>query len=228
MRALVVEHDEYEKPAALGRELERRGFELVPLIVQPDRSVPDGTSHFPDPTDFDLIVPLGSPWSVHDRRIASWLDPELDMLRKAMATEVPVMGICFGSQALAAAAGAQVRRAPSPEIGWHQVESVNTRIAGAWFQWHQDVFEVPPGAELLAANLVGPQLFRVGNSIGIQFHPEVDHDHLAMWMSTGGASALRALGGDPEQLLVETKQRQPEVEERVRGLVGWFLDEIAG
>lgn len=226
MRALVVEHDQYEQPAAVGRELQRRGFELIPLVVQNDRSTPEGSASFPDPIDFDLIVPLGSPWSVHDRRIASWLDPELEMLRKALEAGVPVMGICFGSQALAAAVGAEVRRAPSPEIGWHEVESANPHISGAWFQWHQDVFQVPPGAELLAANPVGPQLFRVSNSIGIQFHPEVDYDHLSMWMSTGGATALRALGGDPEELLVETKERHPAVEERVRGLVGWFLDEV--
>ncbi|MGA7270376.1 MAG: gamma-glutamyl-gamma-aminobutyrate hydrolase family protein [Acidimicrobiia bacterium] len=227
MRALVVEHDEYEVPGAVGRELERRGFELVPFLVQEDRSLPDGNSSFPDPTHFELIVPFGSPWSVHDPAIASWLDPELDMLRKAMASEVPVMGICFGSQALAAAAGGEVRRAPAPEIGWHEVGSVIPQLAGTWFQWHRDVFEVPAGAELLAFNPVGPQVFRVGNSVGIQFHPEVDYDHLSMWMSTGGASALRALGGDPEELLVETKQRDPEVGRRVRGLVGWFLDEIA-
>jgi GMP synthase-like glutamine amidotransferase len=227
VRALVVEHDEYEKPAAVGRELERRGYELVPLVVQSDRSVPEGNGDFPDPTDFDLIVPLGSPWSVHDRRIASWLDPELDMLRRAMEARVPVVGICFGSQALAAAAGGKVRRAVRPEIGWHRVDSDNSRISGSWFQWHQDIFEVPPGAELIGANPVGPQLFRVGNSIGVQFHPEVDYEHLSMWMSTGGAVALRALGGDPEELLVETKQRDPDVVERVRGLVGWFLDEIA-
>lgn len=227
MRALVVEHDEYEKPAAVGRELQRRGFELVPLVVQQDRSTPEGIADFPDPTDFDLIVALGSPWSVHDQRIASWLDPELDMLSKALEADVPVMGICFGSQALAAAAGAEVLRAPGPEIGWHEVASDNPYISGPWFQWHQDVFEVPPGADLLAANPVGPQLFRVGNSVGIQFHPEVDYDHLSMWMSTGGAGALRSLGGDPQALLVETKERHPAVAERVEGLVGWFLDEVA-
>ncbi len=227
MRALVVEHDEYEKAAAVGRELELRGFELVSLVVQADRTVPGGISSFPDPTDFDLIVPLGSPWSVHDRRIASWLDPELEMLRVAMDASVPVLGICFGSQALAAAAGGEVWRAPAPEIGWHEVDSDNPRISGFWFEWHKDVFDVPPGGELIAANSVGPQLFRVGNSIGAQFHPEVDYDHLSMWMSTGGASALRALGGNPEELLVETKQRNPEVDQRVGDLVGWFLDEVA-
>jgi GMP synthase-like glutamine amidotransferase len=227
VRALIIEQDETEKPAAVGRVLEARGFELVPMVIQKDHRVAEAHPVFPDPRDFDLVVPLGSPWSVYDRRAASWIDPELTFLRSAFELDVPVFGICFGAQALAAALGGEVRLADRIEVGWCEVESDIEAIAGRWFQWHQDVFTVPPKGVRLGSSTVGPQSFRAGKTMAVQFHPEVDHDHLSMWMASGGATELEAMGGDVEALLVETKRRDGEMSHRVAALIDWFLGEVA-
>jgi GMP synthase-like glutamine amidotransferase len=228
VKALVIEQDESEKAALVGELLVERGFVLESFVVQGDVSSPGGRTDFPDPDGFDLILPMGSPWSVHDPSIGEWLAPELDLLAEATKTGVPVFGICFGAQALAAATGGTVRRAPAPEIGWRDVDSEVPAISGRWFQWHQDVFTIGPDATLLGRSPVGQQVFRVGRSVGVQFHPEVNGDHLAFWLASGGATEMEAQGGDPAEVLASTRAQDPEMRVRVSGLLDWFLEEVAG
>ncbi|MGF1666725.1 MAG: type 1 glutamine amidotransferase [Acidimicrobiia bacterium] len=228
MKALVIEQDESEKSALVGELLVERGFVLESFVVQRDVSSPGGRTDFPEPDGYDLILPMGSPWSVHDPSIAEWLVPELELLAGATKAGVPVFGICFGAQALAAATGGTVRRAPVPEIGWREVVSNVPAIAGRWFQWHQDVFTVGPDATVLAHSQVGQQVFRVGRSVGVQFHPEVNGDHLAFWLASGGATEMEAQGGDPAEVLASTRAKDPEMRVRVSDLLDWFLEEVAG
>jgi GMP synthase-like glutamine amidotransferase len=227
VRALVIQQDPSEQAGLVGRALRRRGFELVPWTVQEDAGRPDGRTDYPDPVAFDLVLPLGSPWSVYDDAVAHWVDPQLDMLRTATEVGVPVLGICFGSQAIAAALGGTVRRGDRSEVGWQQVESPIPVLAGSWFQWHHDVFTLPTTAEGLARSPVGPQAFRAGRSLALQFHPEVDADHLCMWMDSGGRAVVEREGVDVDRLLDETAARQAEMTGRVDALVEWFLAEVA-
>ena len=79
---------------------------------------PSVTVSFPDPLSYDAIVPMGAAWSVYDRdRIGTWIEDELGFLRRAHGAGVPVLGICFGAQALAAALGGKVVRAEDPRWG---------------------------------------------------------------------------------------------------------------
>ncbi|WP_267883791.1 glutamine amidotransferase-related protein [Streptomyces sp. NRRL S-646] len=48
----------------------------------------------------------------------SWIGGELALLRKAHRFGIPVLGVCFGAQALTAALGGSVEPSPRPEIGW--------------------------------------------------------------------------------------------------------------
>lgn len=224
MPALVIQQDASEKAGLVGRALKARGFELVPWTVQPDPSLPAGRRDYPDPEEFELVLTLGSPWSVYDPDVAHWVRPQLEFLRRATDAGIPVLGICFGAQALAAALGGEVRPGEWTEVGWQPVSSEETVLAGSWFQWHQDVFEVPAGAEPLATSPVGPQAFRVGRSLAVQFHPEVDSAHLSMWMNSGGQAEVERQGVDVDELLDETRAREAEMEVRVPALVDWFLD----
>ena len=84
-----------------------------------------------------MIIPMGAPWSVYDQEaIGTWVPTELAMLREAHDQQVPVLGICFGGQLLAAAHGGSVSRSPAPEIGWVEVKSDNDGLvpSGFWFQ----------------------------------------------------------------------------------------------
>lgn len=235
MRALFIQHDPGSQPGLVGAELERRGFEveLLPMAG----SIADGTyeGDFPAAREFDLLVPLGAIWSLYDRRaVGTWIDRELDLLREADAAGIPVLGICFGGQALAAAHGAKVLAADRIELGFTSVETDVPDLVppGPWMQWHSDRFELPEGATELARNEVSSQAFRLRRNLGLQFHPEVDATILGSWFEMSGddgAAALRAASGQDVETLLETARRErPRCERDVATLVDGFLREVAG
>jgi GMP synthase-like glutamine amidotransferase len=153
----------------------RRGLELEAVRV--DRGEP-----LPDPRELSFAVALGSDASVidHGRR---WIRHELEWLRAADAAALPILGICFGAQALAAVLGARVYRLPEPEIGWIEIETSDAeRIpAGPWVAWHEDGFELPPLAYELARNAFGVQAFCHGRHLAVQFHPEASLEIAEGW-----------------------------------------------
>jgi GMP synthase (glutamine-hydrolysing) len=113
-----------------------------------------------------------------------WLEPELALLRSCVEAGVPVFGICFGAQMLAAALGGRVYTGVTPEVGFNELRlapaaETDLLFAGLppivpMFHWHGDTFELPAGAELLASsNAYENQAFRAGRSAyGMQFHAE--------------------------------------------------------
>ena len=230
MRGLAVEHDPTGHAALVGKALERRGIELEPFRVLDDVANPVSDRPFPDPGDYDLLVVLGAIWSVYDdARIGSWIHRELEFVRRADAADKPVLGICFGGQVLSAALGGVVSRAPVPEFGWLSVDTDEPEglSPGPWFQWHYDRFTVPDGATEIARNANGPQAFRKGRSLGLQFHPEVDGALLGEWIGFGG-DELRAHGIDIDALVAETAGIESSAVRRAQGLVDWFIEDVAG
>jgi GMP synthase-like glutamine amidotransferase len=229
MRALVVQHDRYSLPGLVGERLEHHGVVLEPLTVVEDIAHPVSDVAFPDPSRYDLVLAMGSPWSVYDTdTIGSWIGRELDMLRTAVDVDVPVFGICFGGQALAAALGATVERSERPEIGWYQVEAEDAAVAdGPWFQWHFDRFALPNGATALAHGELGVQAYRIGRHLGTQFHPEITTDVLGTWLEVADEAELRHLEIAPDHLLEQTKERQEEARPHTDALVDHFLTDIA-
>ena len=98
---------------------------------------------------------------------------------------------------------------------------------GPWMQWHYDRIEPPVAATVLAADDLCVQAFRIGRSLGLQFHPEVTRDHLAGWIDNGGAAELARLGIDPDVLLADTHAIEADVTARTNRLVDWFLADFA-
>src|SRR5581483_7392197 len=99
-------HHEEDSAGFIGAAFEARGARLDPWLF------PAGGS-LPDPGEFAHLVVLGAIWSVTDTRPErAWIATELAWLRDADRAGVPVLGICFGAQALAAALGGRVERAP--------------------------------------------------------------------------------------------------------------------
>ena len=178
---------------------------------------------WPDPRSFGAVVALGSDRSVHassDR----WIPDEVSFLRRAHDAGVPVLGLCFGAQALAAALGAGVTRAPFREIGWIELDAPpgGPVDPGPWFAWHEDTFTLPPGATELARSGAGLQAFRAGRSVGLQFHPEVDPPIVAGWAQDGGR-ALADAGIDAAALLEQTARLAPAAEDRAIALFDALL-----
>lgn len=111
MRALCVLHDAFSSTGLIGDALRARGWQVdETLIVPAERyDAPDVDFSFPDHRDYDLLVPMGAPWSAYDdAAVGRWLVPELNWLSRAVASGGAVFGICFGAQALARALGGSV------------------------------------------------------------------------------------------------------------------------
>ena len=232
MRALIVQQDHVSPIGPVGEALAACGYHVEELLVVPAERfhAPDVEVTFPDPTAYDVVVPMGAPWSVYDEAtIGRWVGAEIDFLRRAHEAAVPVLAICFGGQALAAALGGSVERAPEPEIGWYSVETDEPELipAGPWFQWHHDRWTAPPGSRELARTSVAPQAFTVGRSLAVQFHPELTEAMLAGWLGNGGSEHLRALGLPEGELVERTRREAPAAAARTRSLVHQFLDRVA-
>jgi GMP synthase-like glutamine amidotransferase len=194
MEILILEH-EPESPAGFLIGWARdRGHSLETLDV-PRLGV------WPDPNGCGMVVSLGSDCSAH-ASTDPWIEREIAFLRESHRAGVPILGICFGAQALALALDGTVRRADFPEIGWSPVDSSEPELLprGPWFGWHEDVFSAPPGARELARSDAGPLAFVMGLSIGLQFHPEVDSSVVRGWIG-GARDRIAELSIDERTLL---------------------------
>jgi GMP synthase-like glutamine amidotransferase len=222
MRVVVIRHHEEDSAGFIGQAFEARGAELSScLIPKDDLPALDGVDH---------VVVLGAVWAVYDDSPdRAWIADELAWLRRADEAGVPVLGICFGGQALAAALGGGVQPAARKEIGWSVIDSVDEDVIppGPWLEFHQDQFFPPPGARVLARSEVGVQAFSLGRHLGVQFHPEPDGALLAKWLDAGGRAEAEREGTDPDRFLAETYAQEDAARRRADALVGAAL-RIAG
>jgi GMP synthase-like glutamine amidotransferase len=153
----------------------------------------DQDAAYPDPRDPDFVVALGS-GSTATGDGPDWVQGEIEWLRAADAAATPVLGICFGAQALAAALGGCVRRLAKPELGWVTIDTVDAdRVpAGPWLSWHEDHFTLPPLAYELASNAFGVQAFCHCRHLAVQFHPEVTPRIVTDWTVNDHGDLARA------------------------------------
>lgn len=152
---------------------------------------------FPAPDAAATIV-LGGYMGVSDTAEYPFLLPLRAFMRGAVEAGTPLLGICLGGQLLAASLGAEVRGDSRGERGLHGLALTAAGVADplfkgvsapfAAFQWHSDSFDIPAGAEHLAASSLCPgQAFRFGPcAYGLQFHPEVDAAIVADWCRRAG------------------------------------------
>jgi GMP synthase-like glutamine amidotransferase len=230
--ALFLVNDHIATEALLGEAFTEFGFDVKTFEVVPAASVdqPAIDVSFPDPTGHDVIIPLGARWPAYaPALIDTWVGSEMSMLRDADAAGVPVMGVCFGGQLVAAAHGGSVARATAPEIGWTDVSSDQPTLVppGPWFQWHFDRWTVPPDAQEIARNSRASQAFRLRRNLALQFHPELDAELLRLWIDDDRDGEAASLGVTAEDLLARTYEVQRDAAARVRRLVRGFLDVMA-
>jgi GMP synthase-like glutamine amidotransferase len=228
-RLLQIAHDHLSPAGAVADQFVERGYDITEVLVVPEERFDDPGVEFdfPDPTGYDAVMLLGAPWSAYDDAVASWVEPELELLCDADRAGVPVLGICFGGQLLAAAHGGRVHASAAPEIGWHLVHSDDSRLNGAWFQWHYDRWVMPSDAVEVARNAAASQVFVLRRNLALQFHPEVDAAGLKGWLEFGGHRQAEAAGLDPAVILSQTEAMEADYAARARGLVDSFLDRIA-
>jgi GMP synthase (glutamine-hydrolysing) len=220
--AVVLQHTPSEGPGRLADLLAARDIRCDVLpIYRKGVTVPASLG------DDQLLISMGGPMSVADaeRPGFRYLADELALLRGLVARDAPVLGICLGSQMLAAAAGARVypntrpgpdgAPVPAREVGWGPVDFVapdEPALAGLAarelvLHWHGDTFDLPPGAVHLASTPVcRHQAFRLGRrQFGLQFHCELGRDAVADWVHGDAEFVREALGPDGgAQILADT------------------------
>ena len=218
--AVVLQHTPTEGPERLATLLAARGVACETIPVYDGAPVPDDIA-----PDRPLIV-MGGQMGVGDAGNPKYpyLALEIALLRKLLARDAPVLGICLGSQLLAAAAGARVYRnmrpgtdgkpIPAREVGWGPIDLHNVNepaLAGLPAQplvvhWHGDTYELPPRAVHLASTPVcRHQAFRVGRAFGLQFHPELERESIAVWVREDADYVRGALGeGGGARILADT------------------------
>ncbi len=220
LRAVILQHEDPTPPGYVTEWLQERGAEVeVFRIDLEDREL--------DPTQYDLIVSLGSEFAAYDDS-HDFVRREARLMEQAVDADVPILGLCFGGQMLARVLGGEVRRGPESEIGWMRVRTRDPDLvpAGPWFQWHFDVITPPPGADVVAETDLGAQAFVAGRSLGLQFHPEVTPQIMDEWVRTY-RHELDADGVDPDALLEETNRRAEESKRTSWQLFERFWDRIA-
>jgi GMP synthase (glutamine-hydrolysing) len=214
---IVVQHTPTEGPGLLSGVLADAGAAV--RVVRLDRG-----DDLPAPSDVTGVVVMGGPMGVHDSAEYPWLTSEQGWLTSAVEAGLPVLGVCLGSQLLAAALGAKVTTGEAPEVGIGQVvlgsEGRADPVLGPEgdrldvVHWHGDTFAIPDGAVRLASSdRYENQAFRYGDRVyGLQFHLEVDDEVAAGW-----APDL------PAGISLDGPDRDP-VEETGRRVFGRFIE----
>jgi GMP synthase-like glutamine amidotransferase len=231
-QVLFIYNEHLATEGLLGEAFVECGYDVATFEVVPAERLdhPVADVEFPDPTNYDVVVPLGARWPVYDEALRqSWVGAEMQMLRDAANEGVPALGVCFGGQLLAQAFGGSVARSATPEIGWYDVASDDESLlpGGPWFQWHFDAFTLPPGATEIARTANASQAFVLGRALGLQFHPELDSELLERWLADDSIGEVASVGLSHDELRSATTGLEDSAARRIRGLVRGFLTHVA-
>lgn len=221
MRALLISNYYDAEPGFIGDRFRRHGYSFSECHRERRTSWPSLAGH-------DLVLSLGSDWSVYWPHVESEVAAEAALIRDAHDQGIPVFGICYGNQIMAHALGGSVERAAQSEIGWYEVDTDIPEVIapGPWFEWHNDVVRVPAGAHELARTSSGPQAWQMGTSFCTQFHPEVNEAVVRRWVEGGGEAEARAFGRDPLQMIDDTRRNVAVSRPNADRIVDWFVESV--
>jgi GMP synthase-like glutamine amidotransferase len=203
-------------PAALFvPPLRERGFDVHDLNPN-DEPLPQSLD------GYDAVLVCGGVANTHETDRFRWIEPEQGLLAEALERDIPTVGLCLGAQQLVLAAGGQVYRTPTPEVGWFGVDVDPAAAADPVLsamperfmalQWHYYGCELPRTATELARSPVCTQAFRIGDSAwGTQFHIEVTRPILEDW-GREGADELARHGYDQARYRRELDEHLPDHE----------------
>ncbi len=160
MKFLVLQHKACEPLGYFESALDYEYFRLY------DGEFPEGLQ------GYSGLIIMGGPMNVYEEEKYPFLKDEDLLIKEALKTGMPTLGICLGAQLIVKAAGAKVWKGREKEIGWYEVgltkEGERDRIFGMFedrftvFHWHGDTFDLPEGAVLLARSGLYNQAFRIG------------------------------------------------------------------
>ncbi len=227
--ALILTHLQNEGACTLGETIRQRDFRIKTL------NVPHSGVGNIDPLRPDLLVVMGGTVGVYQKEDYPFLKDEIEILKARIAADKPTIGICLGSQLIAASLGGNVYKGKKgKEIGWcdicvtpagmetpaRHLDRSKTKV----LQWHGDTFDLPENVQLLASSdQYENQIFTAGkNTLAVQCHPEVRADQLEEWyvMLTGDVT-----GDNPILPLAQLRQQTSEHVDALNAQASLFFNE---
>ncbi len=181
MKIQCLQHVPFETPGYIREVCEKAGYTINTTRLYLKESIPDADQ-------YDLLLIMGGPMSIHDEDQYPWLVDEMKAIKSAITKGKLVFGFCLGAQLIASALHADVFSGTHTEIGWFPVKKVpGPELLGflpdiiTVFHWHGDTFNIPEGATLLySSDATSNQAFVYGdNVLALQFHPEMTQSGIA-------------------------------------------------
>lgn len=215
-RVLVLQHVGPETPGTIANALDVFGVTAEYARIFEGQPVP------PELGNQAGLIVLGGPMGVYDYARYPFLRDEMRLIEQALRLERPVLGVCLGSQLLAATLGSNVRKGSRKEIGWYEITLTEaatsdplwtgTESSFVAYHWHGDVFDLPHGAVSLASStLTECQAFRYGrNAYGFLFHMEVTEDIIGDMVRTF-SDELRDVNVDGQNLVAQSRRYLPSL-----------------
>ena len=231
----LIGHADWETFGVAPSTLEAAGIPWIDHLAH-------ASGALPSIEDVSAIVVFGGDMNVDMTDRYPFLERERDLIAAAQRTGVPYLGICLGGQMLARALEHPVYPAGIREIGFKPMHPTPDAADDALFavfedgdtvfHWHQDTFDLPEGATLLATgDDVPTQAFRYGDAAwGTQFHFEVDRAELDLWLKTAGDERVRAWGSSIEEIRAQAERELERHEARAREVFRrfWAIVRSAG
>ncbi len=176
---LLVQNTRIEGSGYLGDLLNNDGFDITSVNAKHEK-LPD--------RDFSIVVILGAPESANDD--LPYLLAEQQLIKNSVEKNIPVLGICLGSQLIAKTFGSRIYKGPKKEIGFYNDLKVeDSKFFSGFenpttvFHWHGDTFDLPDGATRLASSEhYANQAFQYKTAVGLQFHLEVNEQMVNLWL----------------------------------------------
>jgi GMP synthase (glutamine-hydrolysing) len=232
-KILVIQHNDDDNLNDLAAPFLEAGLEIVQWHAE--KTAPPVESL----EGFSGLVSLGAFAGVEDESETAWMPLERRLIESALAVEMPVLGLCFGSQLLASVAGAEVGKSGSPEVGWYEVEMTEDAatdplmsVLGSQpqvIQYHYDTFNwdvEPENLTILGTSNGMNQAFRVGkNAWGTQFHIEMNLPTMLGWIASY-PRAFEKAGNVPTEQVELTRQNWRLHQERSVALGRAFAEEV--
>ncbi len=227
----VFRHTSSEGPGILGEFLTGHSIPWELICIDEGATVPHSTD------TYSGLVFMGGPMSVNDD--LPWIPPVLELIRAAVAKNIPVLGHCLGGQLMAKALGGVVTRNPNKEIGWGSVNVNSTPAARAWFgetthfdafHWHGETFSLPPRAvHLLSSPYCPNQAYALGPHLGMQCHVEMTRDMIDTWCAVGAdeiAQSTASPAVQPVQLIMaQVEEKLPQLNAVARRIYShWIMN----
>jgi GMP synthase (glutamine-hydrolysing) len=225
--ALVIQHEDYEALAGFEQPLRKRGYAIETISV---RDPNYATMCFLDP---DLLIIMGGPMGVYEQDAHPWMNHEIIRVAERIMADRPTLGVCLGSQVMAAAMGGAVYKGPHNEVGFRPIAVTDKGRASPVaalgdlpvLHWHGDTFDLPAGVTLLASSdLYRNQAFARGpNILALQFHPEMGEDASFDTWCEKGDPFIAVAGTDVDALHREHEQHGPAAVAAGRAMLDQWL-----